>query len=256
MATIAALIQAPHALGSSSVHLLSSSNSSINLAHIVVLNDVQVEHCKGVRQCALIWCAAPATCGNSQFQHRERCLTNQQFANCRSKMSFFKKVKKHGRNRNIVIEDEDEQEDDSIMEIQANINKLKQKDKDNKKKKKEKKKVEEKKAAPLLSFEDEQEDEEEESFKVKKSSASRRLMKQKTKAEKEARFFAEPPPPPPYSPPPSLSANGANNGRKKHMEEYKSEDNDVAIVIKVSSANQLNSSSGNLPLHRCWNGKS
>ena len=137
-----------------------------------------------------------------------------------------------------MIEDEDDQEEDSIMEIQANINKLKQKDKDNKKKKKEKKKTEEKKSATLLSFEEEQEDDEEESFKVKKSSASRRLMKAKTKAEKEARFFAEPPPPPPYSPPHSLSANGANGG-KKHMDEYKSEDHDVAIVIKVSSANQL-----------------
>ena len=160
------------------------------------------------------------------------CL-NLRFSICREDMSLFKKPKKHGRNRGPVVEEEEDQEDDSIMEIQANINKLKQKDKD-KKKKKEKKKVEEKKAAPLLSFEDEQEDDEEESFKVKKSSASRRLMKAKTKAEKEARFFAEPPPPPPYSPPPSLSENGSNG--KKYMDGYKSEDNDVAIVIKVSSA--------------------
>jgi len=141
-------------------------------------------------------------------------------------MSLFKKPKKHGRNRGPVVEEEGDQEDDSIVEIQANINKLKQKEKD-KKKKKEKKKVEEKKATTLLSFEDEEEDEEEEEFKVKKSSASRRLMKAKTKAEKEARFFAEPPPPPPYSPPRSLSTNGANGGTK-----HSTEDNDIAIVVK------------------------
>ena len=144
-------------------------------------------------------------------------------------MSLFKKPKKHGRNRGPVVEEEGDQEDDSIVEIQANINKLKQKEKD-KKKKKEKKKVEEKKTTTLLSFEDEEENEEEEEFKVKKSSASRRLMKAKTKAEKEARFFAEPPPPPPYSPPRSLSTNGANGGTK-----HSTEDNDIAIVVKVIS---------------------